>query len=35
MAMMYSFQKDRKLKRITVMMEGLAMGMMIRTMVVK
>ena len=33
MEMMYSFQKERKLKRMMVMMEGWAMGKMMRTMV--
>ena len=33
MAMMYSFQKDRKLKRITVTMLGFAMGKITFTMV--
>ena len=31
--MMYSFQKDRKLNRITLMMEGFAMGKMTCSMV--
>ena len=33
MEMMYSFQKERKLKRMMVTMEGWAMGKMMRTMV--
>ena len=33
MEMMYSFQKDRKLKRMMVTMEGWAMGKMMLTMV--
>ncbi|GFI46828.1 hypothetical protein IMSAGC019_02148 [Lachnospiraceae bacterium] len=33
--MMYSFQKERKLKRITVMMLGVAIGIMILTIVLK
>ena len=35
MEIMYSFQKDRKLNRMMVMMEGFAMGKMIRVMVEK
>ena len=35
MEMIYSFQKDRKLNRIMVMMEGFAMGKMMRVMVEK
>ena len=35
MEIMYSFQKDRKLNRMMVMMEGFAMGKMMRVMVEK
>jgi hypothetical protein len=35
MEMMYSFQKDRKLNRIMVMIDGFAIGKMIRVMVEK
>ena len=35
MEMIYSFQKDRKLNRIMVMMDGFAMGKMMRVMVEK
>ena len=34
MEMMYSFQKERKLNRMIVMMEGCAIGKMMRSMVV-
>ena len=33
--MMYSFQKDRKLNRIMVMIDGFAIGKMMRVMVEK